>query len=638
MPSSSRQREMSSLDAEIEWHYAQIALLKAKRNSLAPISSLPNELLCQIFIIHAVETDTLFNLKWTQIMHVCHRWHDLAMATQPLWAFIQMGYRPDTISRFFKQLDLSGAAPITLKFEAFEAYYTGSILANSGRIQGLEAHGEAKEVYELIHSLPEADFPILSFLDFDPTYKLPKLQELTLDSVALPWRSLRGLTSLRLTSCGDSTSLPHTFDVVLAALGACPHLRTLTLEKCLPPPLTEQAYPTLDLSGLTWISLRDNATTCAVTLNHLRFPSTTSVHVFPYGVRTGPDVSEVLIPIRKHLRAPAAPAPRLVLIEGSVSPGSSHYMTSLFHETTQPNHINTSKASCPFLINSHPLNEAELRRIMTKIFKAIPFESITHLDAQVTTMSSASWKTALKLLPALEAVYMVQMEDMTASFCGALEQIEQLDPAHQTFPRIRRFVLRVFSRNRMRAMYGDEEPGEPEDFLALVLTPLQIYLRPAFDNGNALEVLELDDRDRVLMKRERELDEIFSLVGDRMVWNKMVYDPVKRKADRAAWEVARREFAMKHGIEFDSGIIVEDNRPWKCRSDEWGGSRKQIFSVHGYSLRSSAVVLQFGEIMAGLAHNPCLGVFEVFDSGEKFKKQLCKRTTYELLYVLYVLV
>ncbi|KAJ7083278.1 hypothetical protein C8R43DRAFT_965395 [Mycena crocata] len=571
MPGSSLQAEMSSIEAQIAWHYAKIAVLKAKRNSLAPICSLPTELLRQIFTIYALETDDPFSLKWTsQIMYVCHHWRNLAMATQPLWAFFQTGYSSRrAISRFYNQLERSGAAPLTLKFQSYDSYYTRPTLDNSSRVKGLAAHGEAKSVYELIRSLPEHDFSILSSVDFEPSYKrdelpegfvqalpneildgrLPRLQQMTMHSIALPWSFLRSLTSLCLTDCGNSASVPHTFDIVLATLTACPQLHTLKLDGSIPPPLLDQNYPTVELMTLAWISLRDISTTCAMTLNHLRFPSTTSVHVFPYGVRTGPDVSDVLITIRKHLRAPGAATTRLMVIEGTVRTESSHYTTSLFHDTAPPNRMDSHTERCPFTLNSHPTNEAELRRIMTKVFKAIPFESITHLDAQLTTMTPASWKAALRLLPALKTVYLTQMDDITASFCGALSQIEQLDSAHKTFPRIRRLDIRIFSLARLRAIRGD--PEEREDFVALVLAPLQTYLRAAFDNGNALEVLDLDDRDRVLMRHEGEMDGLFPFIGREMSWNQVVYDPAKRKAEMEAWEVERREFAIKHGIEYD---------------------------------------------------------------------------------------
>ncbi|KAJ7141713.1 hypothetical protein C8R43DRAFT_587161 [Mycena crocata] len=562
MAGNRRLHEMASLETEIEWHYAQIALLKAKRNSLAPICSLPNELLCRIFIIYAVESDTLFNLKWTQIMYVCHRWHDLAMATQPLWAAVQIGWQKRRIPRLFEQLTRSGAAPLTFKINPYEGYHTHSILANSGRVRSLELRGEAKKIYQLIRSLPECDFPILSSIDFDPTYKrdelpegfvealpdeifdrrMPQLRELVLHSIALPWRSLRGITTLCLTDCGDTGSSPHTFDALLVMLAACPELHTLKLEETIPPPIPDRRYPVVHLSALAWIRLRDDATTCAVALNHLSLPPTASVHIFPYGVRAGPDIPELLIPIRKHLRAPGLPTPRLVHIEGAVRPESSHYSTSLFCDTASPDPLDTSDARCPFHLNSHPANEGELRRIMTKIFKALPFESITHLDVRIMTMTAPTWKVALKLLPALQAIYMTQLDDASVNFFGALSQIEQMDRAHRTFPRIQRLHIRVLSRARLRAFQG--EPEEAEDFDALLLTPLRKYLRALFDNGNVLQVLKLEDRERCLTEHEREMDELFPLIGDRMVWNSVVYDPAKRKADREAWEVERRQLEI----------------------------------------------------------------------------------------------
>ncbi|KAJ7645317.1 hypothetical protein B0H17DRAFT_1216062 [Mycena rosella] len=326
MPGSRIQREIAALEKEIAWHCAQIAILKAKRNSLPPTCSLPNELLCRIFTIYAVDSDSLFDLKSVKkIMYVCHRWHNLAVATQPLWSFIQLGWGRRRIPRFYKQLERSGAAPITLRIEVFEGYYTPAIVENAGRIQAVELRGEGKNIYDLIRSLPHHDFPILSSLNLDPSHKHDELRkELVLRSIAIPWRSLRGLTMLCLTDCGDTASLPHTFAVMLEMLDACPQLRTLKLEQAMPPPLLDIHYPTVDLAALAWIRLRDDADTCATLLNHLHFPPTTSVHVFPYGVRAGPDVSDLLIPIRKHLRAPAGATAHLVHIKGTVSPDRTH--------------------------------------------------------------------------------------------------------------------------------------------------------------------------------------------------------------------------------------------------------------------------------------------------------------------------
>ncbi|KAJ7175064.1 hypothetical protein C8R43DRAFT_1102379 [Mycena crocata] len=562
MPCGRLQHEMTDLEDKIAWHYAQIAILKAQRNSLAPIYSLPNELLCRIFIFYAVASDSLFNLKWTQIMYVCHLWHDLAMATQPLWACIEIGWEKHRIERFYGQLARSGAAPLTLKINPFLLCYTPAILKHAGRILGLKIRGEAKHMYELIRSLPDGHFPVLSSIDFDLTYKrdelpegyveampdevfdgrMPQLQELVLDSIALPWKSVRGLTTLCLENCGNTGS-PHTFKGLLEMLAACPLIHTLKLDNGIPAPLPDQAYRTVNLPMLAGIHLHDAVTTCTVVLNHLRFPPNTSIHIFPYGVQDGPDVSNILIPVRKHLRARGAPTPLLMHIEASVRSDRLHCKTSLFGDTTSPNPLDPSEPCRYFTLNSLPTQESGMRRIMTKVFKAIPVASITKLDARMTTMTSTSWKAALRLLPALEEIHLIQRDDSAVSLFDALNHIEQLDRDHRIFPRIQRVQIRLFRRWASR---GESEPTE--DLVAVLLTPLQIYLRAALDAENPLKVLELDDMDHRLAYHEPELDQLFTLVGDRMVWNSVVYDPAIRKAEQEAWDAERRALDLEDDV------------------------------------------------------------------------------------------
>jgi hypothetical protein len=97
---------MSAVDYKIAWHYTEIAVLKAKRNEMAPIFSLPTELL------YAVDSDALFNLKWTGIMYVCRHWRALALAAHALWACISAPTLSRDLRRVLSQLKLSGVAPL----------------------------------------------------------------------------------------------------------------------------------------------------------------------------------------------------------------------------------------------------------------------------------------------------------------------------------------------------------------------------------------------------------------------------------------------------------------------------------------------------------------------------------------------
>ncbi|KAJ7469718.1 hypothetical protein FB451DRAFT_1136359, partial [Mycena latifolia] len=424
--------------AQISWHYAQIAWLKATRNTIAPIFRLPNELLSRILTIYAVDSDSLFNLRWTDIIYVCRHWRDLALAAHPLWSFIDICWTPMTrkLCRLHEQLRRSGLAPVTLKIAFCDSpTIVQSILANSERIYALELTGEAQQVHNFIVSLPNHRFPILSSLLLEPNHKrdelpggvlasfpqsaleggIPNLRALRLTEISLPWSSLRGLETLSLTKCNDTSSQPlPTFASVLEMLGASPQLQSLRLDRVISPPLYNQDYPCLELPMLTSIRIDDDVTACTALLNHLWFPPTTTMLIYPTHVNTGADVRELLIPLRKQIRAAAAPTIGLLAIQCH---GTESLVISAHHEASQPELLNRDP---PLLLTSSPHTENALRQIMSKIIKAIPFEYITHLDARLAPHPTpASWRTALKLLPALEMVYLMS-HNGAASFLRAL--------------------------------------------------------------------------------------------------------------------------------------------------------------------------------------------------------------------------
>ncbi|KAJ7691186.1 hypothetical protein B0H17DRAFT_1201285 [Mycena rosella] len=140
------------------------------------------------------------------------------------------------------------------------------------------------------------------------------------------------------------------------------------------------------------------------------------------------------------------------------------------------------------ILNSHPINEAALRQIASKIIKAIPFTHITHLELRLGTHPTPiSWRTVMKGLPSLRMVY-IQSTTGAVNFPNALIEVEATDPARRTYPRIR---------------------------------------------GNPLEVLEIDERHYCLENHKTAVEALFPFVGEKMVRMGEVYDPVKRKEERA---------------------------------------------------------------------------------------------------------
>ncbi|KAJ7691185.1 hypothetical protein B0H17DRAFT_1133956 [Mycena rosella] len=121
-------------------------------------------------------------------------------------------------------------------------------------------------------------------------------------------------------------------------LASSPQLSTLILGHVTRPPVPDQ-YDTVTLTALTSIPLRDHVIVCAALLNHLRFPLTTRVHIYPAGVRIGADIRELLVPIHQRLYSPAALKVALLLIEwyGSSDPGHiSHFLVSIYENTLPP--------------------------------------------------------------------------------------------------------------------------------------------------------------------------------------------------------------------------------------------------------------------------------------------------------------
>lgn len=79
--------EIATIRAELQRQTAlaetSIRALSERRNSHAPVSRLPNELLCAIFYeIQANQTPTS---RWQTVMGVCRKWHAVATTSPSLW-------------------------------------------------------------------------------------------------------------------------------------------------------------------------------------------------------------------------------------------------------------------------------------------------------------------------------------------------------------------------------------------------------------------------------------------------------------------------------------------------------------------------------------------------------------------------
>ncbi|VDC04496.1 unnamed protein product [Peniophora sp. CBMAI 1063] len=111
-----------------------VLLLEAKsqpdQNVVLPyIDRLHPEILSHIFFVHARDNDELYTLRWTRVLLVCKRWHDVATGTQCLWSYINIScavrpHDPDPsdieahdspdVRRIDAQLTRAGMSPLTV--------------------------------------------------------------------------------------------------------------------------------------------------------------------------------------------------------------------------------------------------------------------------------------------------------------------------------------------------------------------------------------------------------------------------------------------------------------------------------------------------------------------------------------------
>ncbi|KAJ6564731.1 hypothetical protein B0H19DRAFT_1141815 [Mycena capillaripes] len=532
--------QLAAINREIAWHYTQISILKARANALNPISTLPNEIISKIFGVYAFLSGPPFDLKWSQVMYVCRRWHDIALGEQYLWGFIQVSVSRNITKRMRGQLERSGSAPLTVHIQSLHSeVYAVLILQHAERLLELHLSGEAKYVLGFMNSLPGHSFPLLRSVMLHPSYKwedvpegvsttlpdalfdgrAPCLTELNLSRVPLNWSLLRQIHSLSLNRAlhleltqTDPSAQADSFAKILSVLKASPTLTYLKLGRVISSQNPLQSYPAVTLPLLDFLWIQDDVEFCDLLLRHVIIPPTARLSVYGLGIRSGADIADFLIPLRKHVRAPTAPSLRCLQVDASGTQGTrTHFMLSTFTPAAAPDRLEYDKST--FLLNTHPTTEHFLREIMTKVLNVLPCATITHLDCRSAThITVRSWKTAIAHLPSLEMIYTWANSAATNVFTALAELSEGLQGAYPPLRHIHLYASVWKTRD------------DDEDIVAPMLHALRQLLRARHERGTPLEVLEIEEQMSSLNMEETEWEALFELV-ERFLRDAEVYDP-----------------------------------------------------------------------------------------------------------------
>ena len=290
-----------------------IRVLRSRRNTLAPISSLPVELIDGIFsylripgtsspFARGYKQENKDPLEWLRVAHVCHRWREIALNQPLFWSYVD-----------FTNLSLAGATEVlsraknsplcleakiprndTTKLSAFKE----EIQQHVTQIRYLDICAMQTQLYNILQTLV-SPAPILERLSlsfeiymatlspfpaalFDGT--MPRLSHLELRYCDISWESplLKRLTYLNISS--QSYDARPGLAIWLDSLEAMPQLETLIVHSASPVALSNAPPPfaverSITLPSLTHLDISAPPRDCALALSHLDLPTLTRLSV-----------------------------------------------------------------------------------------------------------------------------------------------------------------------------------------------------------------------------------------------------------------------------------------------------------------------------------------------------------------------
>ncbi|KAI0067626.1 hypothetical protein BV25DRAFT_840188 [Artomyces pyxidatus] len=424
---SDRDEERRTLDAELHILTQRIGAINRRRNAIAPISFLPDEILSQIILEHAFAMD-IFSDKWFSTLLVCQRWQQITLRHAQLWSYI----RHSTAGRDFRaSVQRSGQFPLTCVFAPSgdrneAAVYLQVLRENHAhRVRSLTLTENA--LFPVAFDQGVTQFPSLEHLGIKSFYTAvtltdsffqdvtPGLRSLSCHNIAiLGWDSLSNLTNLSLQqSIHDAVPSPS-FEQLVALLGRSPRLSRLHLHNYLP-----EIIPTLDitinLSHLERVRLLGRHQAIHIFFSCLVLPPTTSIDLSSVDIYDGPDMSALLVPIRRHLLRLGAPVLRSMTITGmthdflSVAADTAPFSGEPWDADFEP-HVRLAV---------FPDTQHAARRVLAKILDALPLESVHILSTMQTARdpSHVTWRTVFQHIPQLKEVFI----PVTASTLTVLE-------------------------------------------------------------------------------------------------------------------------------------------------------------------------------------------------------------------------
>jgi hypothetical protein len=420
---NSREFLQQAIDAEIKSLEESIRSLKYRRNALAPISSLPTEVIFTIFSILRVPvaaspltpptlSDKPDNLPWFRISHVCRHWREIALNQPLFWNQL-----------YFNNFSSAGAAGILARAKMAPLYLEARVLGRWNDAQFSAFQTEIRmHTSHISHLDIGADFfhfsnvveglvspaPILEYLSlacegfptvatssgvsipdtlFDGT--TPRLSCLKLRKCDISWKSpfLKGLRYLeiRYPSASGRPSLSDWLD----ALDEMPQLEMLSLDGASPIALPSSPPSgikrTITLPSLSVLVFSASARDCGLALAHLILPALTRLRLEARSaLQDGSDVQEVLPHVSQH--AHGFHITQSMIIRGEEERSTISTSMLAWAEASLPRPVafpdGMPSAPLEFYFTGHHWSSETNAAVFDAVMAALPLENLLSLTTK----------------------------------------------------------------------------------------------------------------------------------------------------------------------------------------------------------------------------------------------------------------
>ncbi len=471
---NSREYQRQAIDAEIR-------ALKLRRNALAPVSSLPTEVIAAIFSFLRVRVASSpfplggrpDHLAWLRVAHVCHHWREIALNQPLFWSHVdftafnsagavEILARANTVPLY-----LEARVPIGHWDDARFSVFQKELQARVSHICHLvisAQHFHLRKTLEgLVSPAPTLEYLSLSsdeywnraissrvFIPdtlFDGT--TPRLSYLKLHNCDISWKSLllNGLKNLEIHT--PSPDARPSLSVWLDALDQMPRLKTLALHSASPiaPPgalLPSGIERTVTLPFLAHLNISASARDCGLALAHLVLPVLTQLCFTAKSCRQdGSDAQEILPYIARHAHGPQDTQPlQSVVIHSNRTCADMLAWTMPNIDVKLPNPIafldDMFSPRVAFSVTNEDWSPGTHAEVFDAAMAALPMDSLVTLTSQNRTspLDKQSWLRHSPKWPLLQCVRLAThaahgfremlLEDNWGSECPLLPSLTNL--------------------------------------------------------------------------------------------------------------------------------------------------------------------------------------------------------------------